>query len=242
MGLDISSRANCSWASTLIFYKNIFNVHGFRVAVYIMPSIVFAWTISYFFANLFTRFPITPLIEPFYGNKCINVVPTWLSVVITDLIVDVGILLMPVPMVLRLQLPWKDRLVVLGMFGLGASVYAISATRIATLVQVANEFLDHYNDLTCNLKLRPSSERVLTRVPSTDYTPPVFYWTNIDMAMAVVSACLTTLRPIWLYFRPPPLQSMRSDYSESYGSRRTPKGYTKVSGIGLKSLSNRGQG
>lgn len=86
-----------------------------------MLSVVVAWTLSYFFANLFTCYPITSLIEPFYGNKCINAVPMWLSVVATDLIVDVGILIMPIPMVLRLQLPWKDRLGVLGMFSLGAT-------------------------------------------------------------------------------------------------------------------------
>lgn len=93
----------------------------FRIAVYVMLGIVVAWTITYIFANLFTCFPVTTLIEPFYGNKCINAVPMWLSVVGSDLVVDVGILLMPVPMVMRLQLPWKDKLGVLGMFGLGAT-------------------------------------------------------------------------------------------------------------------------
>ncbi|KAI2619893.1 hypothetical protein GGR54DRAFT_630457 [Hypoxylon sp. NC1633] len=152
--------------------------------VYGMLGVVAAWTISYFFANLFTCFPVTPFIEAFYGNNCIDSVPMWLSVVISDLIVDVGILLMPVPMVLQLQLPWKERLGVLGMFMLGASVCGISATRIATLVQIGAEFLYHYND-------------------ETYYTSPVFYWSNIELAMAVVSACLPTLRPIWGSFVTP---------------------------------------
>ncbi|KAI1409256.1 hypothetical protein F5Y13DRAFT_182153 [Hypoxylon sp. FL1857] len=167
-------------SSILIFYKSIFNtVRAFRWAVYGMLAIVTTWTISYFFANLFTCYPITALVEPFYGNKCINSIPMWLSVVITDVIVDVGILLMPVPMVLRLHLPWKERMGVLGMFMLGACVCAISITRIVTLGQIAAEFIYHYND-------------------ETYYTSPVFYWTNIELAMAVVSACLPTLRPIWI--------------------------------------------
>lgn len=85
-----------------------------------MLGVVAAWTIAYFFSNLFTCYPITALVESFYGNKCINAVPMWLSVVATDLIVDVVILTIPIPMVLRLQLPLKERLGVLGMLLLGA--------------------------------------------------------------------------------------------------------------------------
>lgn len=35
-----------------------------------------------------------------------------------------------------------------------------------------------------------------------DWTSPVFFWTNIELSLAVVSACLPTLRPIWTKFRP----------------------------------------
>ncbi|KAI1198159.1 hypothetical protein F5X97DRAFT_342852 [Nemania serpens] len=166
-------------SSILLFYKSIFStVRSFRLAVNVMLGVVTAWTISYFFSNLFTCYPVTALIESFYGNKCIDAVPMWLSVVATDLIVDVAILIMPIPMVLRLQLPLKDRLGVLGMLLLGASVCAISIARLATLVQIGAEFIYHYND-------------------ETYYTSPVFYWTNIELAVAVVSACLPTLRPLW---------------------------------------------
>jgi hypothetical protein len=107
-------------ASILILYKNIFNhIRPFRWAVYVMLAIVAVWTVGFFFANLFTCFPITPLVEPFYGNKCVDTYSLWLSPLISDIIVDVGILIMPIPMVLRLQLPWRDRLGVLGMFLLG---------------------------------------------------------------------------------------------------------------------------
>lgn len=86
-----------------------------------MLGIVGMWTTSYVFANLFTCWPVTALIEPFYGNKCINAVPMWLSVVYTDIIVDVAILVMPIPMVLGLQLPMLQKVAVLAMFMLGAT-------------------------------------------------------------------------------------------------------------------------
>ncbi|ETS75001.1 hypothetical protein PFICI_13485 [Pestalotiopsis fici W106-1] len=192
--------------SILLLYKSIFNnVRNFRWAVYVMLGVVVAWTVSYFFANLFTCFPVTVFIEEFYGNKCIDTIPMWLSVVATDLVVDVGILILPIPMVLRLHLPWKQRIGVLGMFMLGASVCAISITRLATLVQLSAEFIYHYND-------------------ETYYTSPVFYWTNIEMAMAIVSACLPTLRPIWSFLS----TEKRNTSQHSEYSLRKPDGYGMV--------------
>ena len=85
-----------------------------------MLSIVVAWTVSFFFSNLFTCHPVTPLVEAFYHNKCVDGVKMWYSSCYTDIFVDFMILTMPIPMVLRLQLPPKQKAAVLGMFLLGA--------------------------------------------------------------------------------------------------------------------------
>lgn len=50
----------------------------------------------------------------------------------------------------------------------------------------------------------------------TDYTAPVFFWTNIELSLAIVCACLPTLRPIWSHFFPKPVATGTSDYE--YGS------------------------
>ena len=108
-------------ASILVFYRNIFTVHRFRLVANVMLAIVFAWTVSIFFANLFLCYPVTALIEAFYGNKCVNGVAVWFASTISDVIIDIVILAMPIPMVLRLQLPLKQRLGVLVTFLLGAT-------------------------------------------------------------------------------------------------------------------------
>lgn len=50
----------------------------------------------------------------------------------------------------------------------------------------------------------------------TVYTAPVFFWTNIELSLAIVCACLPTLRPIWSHFFPKPAATGTSDYE--YGS------------------------
>ena len=108
-------------ASILVFYMNIFFGRPFRICAQAMLAIVVAWTLSFFFSNLFTCYPITPFVEPFYGHKCLDGVSMWYASCITDVIVDFMILFMPIPAVLKLQLPIKQKIGVLGMFLLGAT-------------------------------------------------------------------------------------------------------------------------
>ena len=103
-------------ASILVLYMRIFNVKKFRIWPIIMLGVVGAWTVAFFFASLFQCYPITPLIEPFYGNKCVNTVPLWYTGGSTDIALDCIILAMPVPMVMKLQLPPKQKIGVICMF------------------------------------------------------------------------------------------------------------------------------
>lgn len=61
-----------------------------------------------------------------------------------------------------------------------------------------------------------SASSTPTNCQPTDYTAPVFFWTNIELSLAIVCACLPTLRPIWSHFFPKPVATGTSDYE--YGS------------------------
>jgi hypothetical protein len=108
-------------SSILVLYHNIFKLRKFRICIWLVLAFVIGWTISFFFSHLFTCYPITVFIEPFYGNKCVDIVPMFLSLLYTDVIADVVILILPIPMVLTVQLPLKKKLAVIGMFTLGAA-------------------------------------------------------------------------------------------------------------------------
>lgn len=69
-------------SSILILYKNIFNVRKFRLFVYAALAYVIGWTISFSFSHLFTCYPITVFIEPYYGNSCVKTVPMFLALLV----------------------------------------------------------------------------------------------------------------------------------------------------------------
>lgn len=110
-------------SSILLFYIGIFPSRAFQITSKIMMAIVVAWSVAFFFANLFICNPVTPLIEPFYdhGNsKCYNGVPMWYTGCVTDIAIDLILLAMPLRPVLKLHLPIKQKMGVLVMFLLGA--------------------------------------------------------------------------------------------------------------------------
>ena len=100
---------------------NIFFSKPFRTVVRCILGLVIAWTISFFFANLFTCYPITPFIEAFYKNNCVDGLSLWYAMAISDIVVDFIILLMPIPIVLNLRMRLKLKIGVLSMFLLGAT-------------------------------------------------------------------------------------------------------------------------
>jgi len=108
-------------SSILFFYMRIFATSSFRLAGRILVGIVIAWTIAFFFTNLFTCVPVTALVEQFYGNKCINTIPMWYSESATDIALDLTILSMPIQPVMNLHLPLNQKIAVMGIFLLGAT-------------------------------------------------------------------------------------------------------------------------
>ena len=76
-------------ACILVFYMNTFSLRLFRIAAQIMLAIVAAWTVSFFSSHLFACYPITPLVEAFYGNKCVNTIPLWYAGCVSDILLDV---------------------------------------------------------------------------------------------------------------------------------------------------------
>ncbi|MCJ1439474.1 hypothetical protein MMC27_008868 [Xylographa pallens] len=190
-----------SKASVLLLYLRIFIQKRFRICVQVMLGLVAAWTITFFLTDLFSCIPVTPLVEPFYGNQCMDTVSMWYAGSVSDIILDLLILMIPIPMVLRLQLPAKQKMGVLAMFFLGAVACAASIARLVIFLQVGAVLATKFND-------------------ETYYTSPVFFWTVIELALAIISACLPTLRPIYTHFNPPPVRTYSKDTSYKLGSSR----------------------
>jgi len=87
--------------SALLFYCRIFRGTVFNIATWFLIGLVAAWMVAFFFANLLECVPISEawVNAPGLGGnpKCIHAVPMYLAQVYSDVVLDVLILVVPIP-------------------------------------------------------------------------------------------------------------------------------------------------
>ena len=104
--------------SVLFFYRSIFPTTGFRLASNITLSVLIAWLIAFFFTTLFQDKPI----ERNWGTvgTTINWRIFYIVEVATDVVLDVFILCMPLPVIKRLHMNRRKKWLLAAIFWLGA--------------------------------------------------------------------------------------------------------------------------
>ncbi|MCJ1265696.1 hypothetical protein MMC22_005576 [Lobaria immixta] len=124
---------------------------------------------------------------------------------VTHIVIDVFILTIPLPLIWNLQMPLQQKIAVSGMFLLGALVCTISIARFVFFTRAGAAFDGAY-DVTYKLA-------------------PTIYWTQMEGALAVVSACLPTLRPVFGDLSPASIiRIFRSRRFRPFGGRKSSAG------------------
>lgn len=114
----------------LLFYLRVNPTRSFRYACSTVIFITFAYMFALTFALLFPCRPINKLWEPFIEGKCIDQNPIYLANVIINTIVDVLVLLLPIPMLIKLQVNTRTKILLFSIFSFCSVTVLISAVRI----------------------------------------------------------------------------------------------------------------
>ncbi|KAF2690572.1 hypothetical protein K458DRAFT_354689 [Lentithecium fluviatile CBS 122367] len=178
--LMIASYGFCK-LSIIFFYRRIFVVSKkdlFDLMTKGMAILTSAWTIAYLFAMAFncgTRF------WAHWGSYldlftyCVGSYHIYESLLISDFILDVIILVLPLPMVWRLHLTLIKKVAITGIFLLGTMATAAAAARLAIFISQINRGFDPTLDV---------NQSVST----------VMYWSMIEAGICIVAACLPTMQ------------------------------------------------
>ncbi|KAE8151512.1 hypothetical protein BDV25DRAFT_128685 [Aspergillus avenaceus] len=120
-----------------------------------------------------TSFFWTQWVYPLSGGHCrIDLYQFYLWNGVANLLTDVIILCLPMPIVWRLQMPRGDKWAISGIFLLGGFVCVATIVRIYTITQMKNS------------------------VDITWVIGDAMIWSNVEPCIGIVSACLPTLRPL----------------------------------------------
>ncbi|KAF3028531.1 hypothetical protein E8E15_008997 [Penicillium rubens] len=119
--------------SILLLYRRIFSVPKFQLASLLAGGLVLAWCLAVFITVLVQCRPISFNWNKNQSGTCISAKSFFFGNAISNLLIDVIILALPIPMVLQLQLRLSQKLTILGIFLLGGFVCVASVMRVVTL-------------------------------------------------------------------------------------------------------------
>ena len=108
-------------ASILLSYHRIFgHITWVRRANYVLGGLVVGWCIAIFFSAMFQCTPIDKVWKPMKPGHCTQFIPFLWGNSITNNVIDWSILILPIIPVWKLQMEAKQKVLVIGAFGLGS--------------------------------------------------------------------------------------------------------------------------
>lgn len=126
--------------SILVFYLTLTrNQKVFQCANYITLFVVNAAGFALTMVNVFQCRPISAVFladVPAYAN-CTDIVTLYLSSSPVNIITDLTILLLPMPLLTKMRLPFKQKIILVITFSFGFFVAVVDVVRIAFLQEAA---------------------------------------------------------------------------------------------------------
>ncbi|KAE8548447.1 hypothetical protein EYB25_008825 [Talaromyces marneffei] len=169
--------------SIVFFYRRLFFVlrwSAFDIISLACIVIIIIWALTSFFLFLFIcqskiYLQWGPLPED--QDQCGDFFAVELGLVISDLVTDIIVLTLPMPIIWRLRLHWSHKLRISLVFMLGLVATAASITRMIIFLIVSYGSFDSDYDLN-------QTKRAM------------FYWSMIEEGLGLISSCLPVLSPL----------------------------------------------
>ncbi|KAF7563525.1 hypothetical protein G7046_g558 [Stylonectria norvegica] len=179
----------CTKLTILTFYWRLFKYSSIRKAIQIMFGLSVAWFLLRLFMVSFQCLPTKYFWDKSIDGHCsINESQFFFGTILTHCIMDIVIFILPIIEVGKLRLRLGQKVAIIGLFLIGFIVCLASIFTIITSIQYPTKTDEMPRDAA-----------------------PNFIWGMVEMNIAVVSACVPLLRPVFLHILP-------KSFLESYGS------------------------
>jgi fucose permease len=187
--------------SILLFYLNLTQTEKiFRWATWGTLAIVNLAGLALTLLNTFQCRPIsaaflTPVPQQ---DHCEYIVTLYLSSAPVNIITDLAIMFLPMPLLTAMRLPRKQKIILIITFGFGFFVAVVDVIRIAYLQEAATARL---SGLASNSQNDSGSDsRNNTDVPW--YASLSYMWSAVEVNVGIMCACVPGLKPLVARFMP----------------------------------------
>ncbi|OCK76235.1 hypothetical protein K432DRAFT_306780, partial [Lepidopterella palustris CBS 459.81] len=117
----------------LAFYYRVFVVPLFQKVVLATAAFVLCWGIAITATLAVVCRPINAFWDDDVKGTCLNLVTFTYFTNISNLVTDIWIFLLPIPVIMRLQLPLHRKLALVGIFSIGLATCVVSAIRVTVV-------------------------------------------------------------------------------------------------------------
>ncbi|KAI9848898.1 MAG: hypothetical protein M1838_000339 [Thelocarpon superellum] len=176
--------------SILAFYLNLSKVQPmFKWASIATLIVVNAAGLALTVLNIYQCAPLSDVFEdPLPSSAhCIDIVTLYLSSAPVNIITDLAILFLPMPILTGMHLPRKQKSILVLTFALGGFVAIVDVVRIAYLEQA---WLSRAQDPAM------TSARIGGRDDFGWYASLAFMWSAVEVNVGIICACIPTLKPL----------------------------------------------
>ncbi|KAJ5608676.1 hypothetical protein N7528_009243 [Penicillium herquei] len=182
-----------SKAAVLLLYHRIFNIKkSFRIASWFVGFLIAGYFIAGECLLIFAYTPIEAQWKPWLPNSAnFNIVATWYVMSSINMVVDFLILCLPQPVVWRLKMSRKKKILVSGLFCFGILICIADAMHVVCVVTQVD--IDN-----------PTATEGTTGI-----------WENVEVNLSVIVTCLPTFPSLISHWRNGP-RSGSGSYDNEY--------------------------
>lgn len=149
--------------SILLLYHRIFPGKRFCNALLAMAAFILAWGLVGFFTSLFNCYPISSTWDTSVQGHCIDYGLVTLIFGILNIIIDVAMLVYPMPLVWRLQMSTRRKILLSLAFTSGSIACVVTVVRLPYVKNIVTS-----TDPSCKLKYPIQSYLVLSSLHKVD--------------------------------------------------------------------------
>ncbi|ORY31789.1 major facilitator superfamily domain-containing protein [Naematelia encephala] len=174
-------------SAILVLYIRMAAAHPFlRYASWGVMGVVDLAGVVLTFLNLF---PCRPLSAAFSDDdgKCIDLVSLYLSSAPINVLTDLAILLLPLPILTRMRMEWRQKVILVATFIVGGFVTIFDVIRIAYLQSALKQEL--------RASLASSSVALVPRTFIYDIAFSLM-WSAVEVSVGLCCACVLVLKPL----------------------------------------------
>jgi len=170
----------CTKSSIILLYLRLFPIRRMRFTCRLILGILIVWYTWAVLSAIFTCIPVSKFWNPTLAGHCFNFQALWFSNASINIVTDLTLIILPIPVISSLHLPRKQKVGIWLILAIGSSVFIASIIRLKSL-----------------LIFSVSQDR------SWDSLNPGV-WSYVECNLAIFCACLPCLRPLYYYVFPSP--------------------------------------